>query len=161
MVHFAMEAAERIERELGKRVRVVDMHTIKPLDRAAFLAAAETGRVVAAQDHNLLGGLGQLVGAAIAEAGISCRLLCRGCPDAFVPIATPEFLYALSLIHIFGQFQKVKRTVPAHPQRFHSGSSFRSSSRYCCGVLPTCLRNTWLKYLAFSKPTIPAISMIL
>lgn len=108
MVHFAMEAAERIERELGKRVRVVDMHTVKPLDRAAVLAAAETGRVVAAQDHNLLGGLGQLVGAAIAEAGISCRLLCRGCPDAFVPIATPEFLYARSGMDANGLFEAMK-----------------------------------------------------
>lgn len=94
MVHFAMEAAERIAQETGKQIRVVDMHTIKPLDKDAVIDAAKTGRVVAAQDHNLYGGLGQLVGSAIAEAGISCKLVCRGCPDEFVPIATPEFLYA-------------------------------------------------------------------
>ena len=94
MVHFAMEAAERIAKETGKQIRVVDMHTIKPLDKDAVIDAAKTGRVVAAQDHNLMGGLGQLVGSVIAEAGIACKLVCRGCPDEFVPIATPEFLYA-------------------------------------------------------------------
>ena len=42
----------------------------------------------------VLGGLGQLVGSCIAEAGIACKLVSRGCPDYFVPIANPEFLYA-------------------------------------------------------------------
>ena len=108
MVHFAMEAAERIEKELGKKVRVVDMHTIKPLDKEAVIAAAQTGRVVAAQDHNLLGGLGQLVGSAIAEAGIACKLVCRGCPDEFVPIATPEFLYARNGMDANGLYEAMK-----------------------------------------------------
>lgn len=108
MVHFAMEAAERIQKELGKEIRVVDMHTIKPLDHQAVVEAAKTGRVVAAQDHNLLGGLGQLVGAAIAEAGMSCKLLCRGCPDEFVPIATPEFLYARNGMDVDGLYEAMK-----------------------------------------------------
>ncbi len=108
MVHFAMEAAARIEAELGKKVRVVDMHTIKPLDKEAVIDAAKTGRVVAAQDHNLLGGLGQLVGSAIAEAGIACKLVCRGCPDEFVPIATPEFLYARNGMDADGLFEAMK-----------------------------------------------------
>lgn len=108
MVHFAMEAAARLEAELGRQVRVVDMHTVKPLDRAAVLDAAQTGRIVAAQDHNLAGGLGQLVGSAIAEAGISCKLICRGCPDEFVPIATPEFLYARNGMDAAGLFQAMK-----------------------------------------------------
>ncbi len=108
MVHFAMEAAERIEKELGKKVRVVDMHTIKPLDKEAVIDAAKTGRVVAAQDHNLLGGLGQLVGSAIAEAGLACKLVCRGCPDEFVPIATPDFLYARNGMDANGLFEAMK-----------------------------------------------------
>ena len=108
MVHFAMEAAQRLQDELGKSVRVVDMHTIKPLDKDAVIAAAKTGRVVAAQDHNLLGGLGQLVGSAIAEAGLACKLICRGCPDEFVPIATPEFLYARNGMDANGLYEAMK-----------------------------------------------------
>ena len=108
MVHFAMEAAQKIKDELGKEIRVVDMHTIKPLDKEAVYAAARTGRVVAAQDHNLMGGLGQLVGSAIAEAGISCKLISRGCPDEFVPIANPEFLYARNGMDANGLYEAMK-----------------------------------------------------
>ena len=108
MVHFAMEAAKRIREELGREIRVVDMHTVKPLDRDAVIAAAKTGRVVAAQDHNINGGLGQLVGSTIAEAGITCKLAIRGCPDEFVPIATPEFLYARNGMDADGLYQAMK-----------------------------------------------------
>lgn len=108
MVHFAMEAAARIKEEMGKEIRVVDMHTIKPLDRQAVIEAAKTGRVVSAQDHNILGGLGQLVGSAIAEAGIACKLAVRGCPDEFVPIATPDFLYARNGMDADGLYKAMK-----------------------------------------------------
>ena len=108
MVHFAMEAAKRIHDELGKEIRVVDMFTIKPLDKQAVIDAAKTGRVVAAQDHNLLGGLGQLVGSCIAEAGIACKLVSRGCPDYFVPIANPEFLYARNGMDADGLYEAMK-----------------------------------------------------
>ena len=75
MVHFAMEAAKRIHDELGKEIRVVDMFTIKPLDKQAVIDAAKTGRVVAAQDHNLLGGLGQLVGIHLAQTLVTLDLI--------------------------------------------------------------------------------------
>jgi transketolase len=93
VVHHAMEAAKRLKDELGKNIRVVDMHTIKPLDKDAVISAAKTGRVICAQDHNVIGGLGYAVGAAIAEAGIMAKYKILGCPDKFVPLATPEFLY--------------------------------------------------------------------
>ena len=102
MVHFAMEAAKRIHDELGKEIRVVDMFTIKPLDKQAVIDAAKTGR------HNLLGGLGQLVGSCIAEAGIACKLVSRGCPDYFVPIANPEFLYARNGMDADGLYEAMK-----------------------------------------------------
>ena len=67
LVALSISAANGLAKE-GISVRVIDMHTIKPLDKQAVIDAAKTGRVVAAQDHNLLGGLGQLVGSCIAEA---------------------------------------------------------------------------------------------
>lgn len=102
MVHHAMAAAEKIKEETGKEIRVVDMHTIKPLDKEAVFDAAKTGRIVCAQDHNLIGGLGQMVGSALAEAGICCKLINRGCPDEFVPIANPDFLYARNGMDVDG-----------------------------------------------------------
>lgn len=108
MVHFAVEAAERIKQETGKEIRVVDMHTIKPLDREAVLDAARTGRVVAAQDHNVIGGLGYMVAAVLAEESCGCRFTIRGCPDGFVPLATPEFLYAKNGMDVDGLYRAMK-----------------------------------------------------
>ena len=56
----------------------------------------------------LLGGLGQLVGSCIAEAGIACKLVSRGCPDYFVPIANPEFLYARNGMDADGLYEAMK-----------------------------------------------------
>ena len=91
-----MKAAEMVKEETGAEIRVVDMHSIKPLDKEAVLDAAKTGRIVCAQDHNKIGGLGWAVGNALAEAGISCKFKILGCPDEFVPLATPDFLYHLN-----------------------------------------------------------------
>lgn len=63
----ALEAAQILS-ERGIEARVLDMHTIKPLDRGAIAAAArETGAIVTAEEHVLNGGLGALVAQAVAE----------------------------------------------------------------------------------------------
>lgn len=66
VVQFALEAAEILRRTTGREIRVVDMHTIKPIDELAVVEAARTGRVIAAQDHNRIGGLGYYAAAVIA-----------------------------------------------------------------------------------------------
>lgn len=96
VVQFALEAAQRIHDELGAEIRVVDMHTIKPIDEQAVIDAAKTGRVIAAQDHNIIGGLGYYAGAVIAQSGISTQYKILGCPDHFVPIATAPYLFHLN-----------------------------------------------------------------
>lgn len=72
------------------------MHTIKPLDVDAVLSAAKTGRVIAAQDHNIIGGLGYYVGQVIAENGLSIKFKALGAPDDFVPIATAPYLFKVN-----------------------------------------------------------------
>lgn len=95
LVQYALEAAEEIFCETGKSIRVVDMHTIKPVDRQAIRDAAATGYVLAAQDHNIIGGLGQQVAAVIAEEGLQTKFKIAGIPDRFVPMARPDYLYAM------------------------------------------------------------------
>lgn len=74
MVAEAMEAAERLEKD-GIDARVLDIHTVKPLDREAVLnAAKETGKIITAEEHSVIGGLGS----AVAE------FLVKTCP---VPMA--------------------------------------------------------------------------
>ncbi len=97
VIQYALEASDSIEQKTGKRVRVIDMHTIKPIDREAVISAAETGNVIVAQDHNVIGGLGYAAAAVIAQAGIAVHLKILGVNDKFVSMAHAQFLY-----HEFG-----------------------------------------------------------
>lgn len=63
----AVQAAELLEKE-GVSARVLDMFTIKPIDKEAVIAAAaETGAIVTAENHNIIGGLGSAVTEVLAE----------------------------------------------------------------------------------------------
>jgi transketolase len=67
MVQRALAAAETLQAE-GISARVLDFHTVKPIDKAALDAAAkETGCIVTTEEHNVMGGLGSAIAAYIAE----------------------------------------------------------------------------------------------
>lgn len=69
MLKDILDAAARSESE-GISVRVIDMHTIKPIDEEAVIKAAEeTGRIITVEDHSVIGGLGSAVAEVIAEHG--------------------------------------------------------------------------------------------
>ena len=68
MVNMALEAAAALEAE-GISARVINIHTIKPLDKEIVVKAAkETGAIVTAEEHNIIGGLGSAVAEAVCEA---------------------------------------------------------------------------------------------
>lgn len=68
-VRLAIDAAKALH-EQGIEARVLDMHTIKPLDEAAVNACiADIGRIVTIEDHNKINGLGSAVCECVAEAG--------------------------------------------------------------------------------------------
>ena len=67
MVQMALKAADILSAE-GISARVLDFHTIKPLDQELLLAAAkETGAIVTTEEHNIIGGLGSAVAEFLAE----------------------------------------------------------------------------------------------
>jgi transketolase len=67
MVQAALVAAANLAKD-GIEARVLDCHTIKPIDREAILRASrETGGIVTAEDHNIMGGLGSAVCEVVAE----------------------------------------------------------------------------------------------
>ena len=67
MVHKALEAAE-VLKSRGIKARVVNMHTIKPIDKELLIkCAGETGAVVTAEEHNIYGGLGSAVAEVLAK----------------------------------------------------------------------------------------------
>lgn len=68
-VRLAIDAAKALH-EQGIEARVLDMHTIKPLDEAAVNACiADIGKIVTIEDHNKINGLGSAVCECVAEAG--------------------------------------------------------------------------------------------
>ena len=79
---LALRAAEQLAAE-GIESRVLDVHTIKPLDHEAVMACIEEiGRIVTVEDHNILNGLGSAVCELVAEAGKG-KVKRIGIQDAF------------------------------------------------------------------------------
>ena len=91
MVQEALKAQKLLEAE-GISARVIDMHTIKPIDRDIILKAAEeTGAIVTAEEHNVIGGLG----AAVAEVLVQNKSIPTefvGVQDTFGHSASPAEL---------------------------------------------------------------------
>jgi transketolase len=95
MVNEALEAAKVLEGE-GISARVVNIHTIKPLDKELICKCAhETGVIVTAEEHSIIGGLG----AAVAEAVTEC------CPVPVVKIGVnDEFGYSGPAVELLKKF---------------------------------------------------------
>ncbi|MEW4567452.1 transketolase C-terminal domain-containing protein [Tautonia sp. JC769] len=91
MVASALDAADELSGQ-GIEARVLDMHTIKPLDREAVLAAArETGAIVVAEEHLAHGGLGSAVAMAVSE-GQPVPIRYVNLDDSFGESGSPEAL---------------------------------------------------------------------
>jgi transketolase len=91
MVAEAIRAAEALENE-GIGARVIDMHTIKPLDREAIArASAETRAIVVAEEHLVDGGLGVRVAQAAAETN-PCVMEFVGIHNTYAESGPPEKL---------------------------------------------------------------------
>ena len=96
MVNEAIEAAKTLEAE-GISVELINMHTIKPLDKEAVIKAAKkTGCIVTAEEHNVIGGLGDAV----------CDAVCEEYPVPVVKLGVEDTFGksgpAVELLHIFG-----------------------------------------------------------
>lgn len=67
VVSQAIDAMEELK-NMGLNVRVIDMHTIKPIDKDIIIKAAkETKKIITVEDHNIIGGLGSAVCEVLAE----------------------------------------------------------------------------------------------
>ena len=105
-----LEVAERLSAE-GIEAKVINIHTIKPLDEDLIVAAAkETGKVVTVEEHSVIGGLGSAV----------CDVLCEEAPTKVLKIGVNDVFGesgpALELLHKYeldaeGIYKKVKAFV--------------------------------------------------
>ncbi len=102
MVHEALVAAKRLAAE-GIEAEVLDMFTIKPLDRdALFKSASRTGAVLVAENHNRIGGLYAAVCEALAS-GLPTPAACVAVEDEYGEVGPQDYLmrrYGLTAAHI-------------------------------------------------------------
>lgn len=102
MVNKAIKAADILARE-GRSIRVLNMHTVKPLDNEAVIKAArETGAIVTAEEHSIIGGLGSAVAEVLVENS-PVPLVRVGIKDEFGESGKPEELlekYGLTTNHL-------------------------------------------------------------
>ena len=96
MVGEALAAAEHLA-ERGISAEVINIHTIKPLDEELVIASAKkTGRVVTAEEHTIIGGLGSAI----------CDVLCEACPVPVRKVGIDDNFGesgpALELLHLYG-----------------------------------------------------------
>ena len=100
MVTRALEAADLLAKE-GIKARVLNMATVRPIDKEAIISAArDTGAIVTAEEHTTHGGLGSAVAEVVVEnAPVNMRIL--GVPGVFAP--TGEALWLLEHFGLTGQ----------------------------------------------------------
>ena len=108
----AVQASKLLLEESGLSVRVLNLHTIKPIDEEAILkAVAETRRIVTFEDHNVIGGLGTAVADVIAASGKGCAFQKVGIPDEFTVIGYPEDIQNHYKIDTDGIMEKVREVM--------------------------------------------------
>lgn len=108
-VYQAVEAAKILNSVDGIKARVLNMHTIKPIDKEAILKAVqETRRIITVEDHNVIGGLGSAVAEVVAGSGKACAFQMLGIPDTFSIIGLHEDLMAYYKIDTNGILENVR-----------------------------------------------------
>ncbi|WP_054693927.1 transketolase family protein [Syntrophomonas palmitatica] len=109
MVAAAMEAARALEQE-GINITVIDMPSIKPLDREMVLEAArDTGAIVTVEEHSIIGGLGSAVCELLSEV-YPVKVKRMGIEDQFGQSGTPDELlvhYGLTADKIMQNVKKI------------------------------------------------------
>ena len=110
MVEPALEAQKTLKKD-GISARVIDMHTIKPLDEKLVIKCAkETNVIITAEEHSIIGGLGAAVAELIAENNLSTKFVRMGIKDIFCESGDPTELlekYELNEKHIVKNAKKL------------------------------------------------------
>lgn len=110
MVPASLEAAEKLEKD-GIHARVLNIHTIKPLDEALIKKAAqETKQIFTVEEHSIIGGLGSAVAEVTAEENLA-KVFRIGIRDVFGESALAEELLAKHGLDGEGIYKQIKSRI--------------------------------------------------
>ncbi|MEG0291945.1 MAG: transketolase C-terminal domain-containing protein [Anaerovoracaceae bacterium] len=102
-VFQAIQASRILENDYGIKARVINIHTIKPIDKDIInKAVADTRRIITAEDHTVIGGLGTAVSEVIVESGKACAFKKLGINDRFSELGFHEDLMSINGIDAEG-----------------------------------------------------------
>ena len=119
IVPNVLQAAEALQGR-GISARVLNMHTIKPIDKTAIRhAARETGAILSVEEHSIIGGLGSAIAEILAEEQLAVPFRRIGLPDIFSGIGIQEQLWEQ---YGMGMAQIVKAAEGLCSSRAHSSS---------------------------------------
>ncbi len=102
----ALKAQSSLLERHGLKVAVINFASIKPLDEAAILTAAQTGLIITAEDHHVDTGLGARVATVLADNAVPCRLVRLGVKE-YGGSGKSEDLYAAAGMDAAGIMQAV------------------------------------------------------
>ena len=93
-VYWSLMGAKKLKEKYGISARVVDMHTVKPIDADMILKCArETGNIFTVEEHSINGGLGSTVAEVLLEAGFCGKFKRIGLPDEFAVLGDTDEIY--------------------------------------------------------------------
>lgn len=111
-VFQAIQAADFLDSSDGLKIRVLNMHTIKPIDREAIeKAVMDTRRIITVEDHTVIGGLGSAVAEVVVEFGKGCAFKKLGLQDEFAPIGLHEDIMSILGIDSNGIIEAVREVM--------------------------------------------------
>lgn len=110
MIPSALSAVARLREEYGLSVGLINMASLKPVDRQAIISAAQTGTIVTVEDHNVATGLGSIVGNALAEENMDVSFLKLGV-TRYGGSGKPEDLYRIQGLDSDSIASAVRRTI--------------------------------------------------
>lgn len=107
-------ACKKLKEEDGINVRLVSMHSIKPIDKEEIVYSAKNiGKIITVEEHNLSGGLGSAVAEVLADEGALCKFKRMALPDVNVSkVGTQPWLreqYGLGVNDIYEQIKAMAK----------------------------------------------------
>ena len=109
-VYWSMMGAKILKEKYGINARLIDMHTIKPLDTDMIARCAkETGNIVTVEEASINGGLGSAIAECLCENGFGGKFLRIGLPDEFAVLGHPDEAYKHYGMHPDGIAEKTAK----------------------------------------------------
>ena len=109
-LYECLMAAKMLKEQSGLSIEILDMHTVKPLDKDAIIRAAnKTKNVVTVEDHSINGGLGGAVAEVLCESGYKGNFKRIGMPDEFAVLGAVDDIYHYYGMERYGIANEIKK----------------------------------------------------